>query len=71
MVLTNAKKGNVHRILSIQAEASLQGKLAALGLVPGSEIEVLQNSLHGTSVVACRGSQFVLGRGLAELIQLD
>lgn len=71
MVLTNAEKGNTHRIARIHAEATLMGKLASLGLVPGSEIEILQNSLHGAAVVSCKGSQFVLGRGLAELIQLE
>lgn len=71
MVLTKAKKGNVHRIASIDANDSLLGKLAALGLVPGAEVEILQGAVHGASLVACKGAQFALGRGLADMIQLD
>jgi len=71
MVLMNAQKGNIHRIASINAQGVLLGKLAALGIVPGSKIEVLQNSLYGSAIVSCKGAQFALGRGLAELIQLE
>lgn len=71
MVLLNAQKGNSHRIVSIDAEDALVGKLAALGFVPGAKINVLRNSLFGSAIVSCKGAQFALGRGLAERIQLD
>ncbi len=71
MVLTKAKKGNVHRIASIDASDSLLGKLAVLGLVPGAEVEILQGSVHGASLIVCKGAQFALGRGLADMVQLD
>jgi len=71
MVLTNAKKGNVYRIANIDVNESLLGKLASLGLIPGAEVEILQGSVHGASLVLCKGAQFALGRGLANQIQLD
>lgn len=71
MVLMNAQKGNSHRIIAINAQGTLLGKLASLGIVPGAKIDVLQNSLYGSAIVSCKGAQFALGRGLAELIQLD
>ena len=71
MVLANAQKGNRHRVSEILTSDSIQGKLAAMGLVPGSEIEILQSSLHGAAIVSCRGAQLVLGRGLAQMIQLE
>ncbi|MDO4630240.1 MAG: FeoA family protein [Planctomycetia bacterium] len=71
MVLTKAQRGDRHKIASIQANASVSGKLAALGLIPGSEIDILQCSLHGAAIVSCKGAQFALGRGLADLIYLE
>lgn len=71
MVLANAQKGNRHCVSEILASGAVQGKLAAMGLVPGSEIEILQSSLHGAAIVSCRGAQLVLGRGLAQMIQLE
>lgn len=71
MALSKVEQSGFHKIISIQAEALLLGKLAALGLVPGAEIEVLHGALHGAAVVSCRGSDFVLGRGIAQQILVE
>jgi Fe2+ transport system protein FeoA len=49
----------------------LRGRLAALGLLPGTELEVVQNSGHGPFVVSVRGSRIVIGRGMAARIEVE
>jgi Fe2+ transport system protein FeoA len=49
----------------------LRGRLAALGLLPGTELEVVQNSGHGPFVVSVRGSRIVIGRGMASRIEVE
>lgn len=71
MVLTKAQKGNTHRISSIDGNAALHGRLAAMGLIPGAKIQVIQGSVHGASIVSCKGTQLALGRGLTEHIHLE
>jgi ferrous iron transport protein A len=43
----------------------LAGRLAALGLTLGAEIEVLQNPGRGPVLVLVRGTRVALGRGQA------
>ena len=56
------------RIITVYAGHGLRGRLAAMGLVPGVEIEVLRNSMHGPFLIAVKGSRIMLGRGMAQKI---
>lgn len=67
MPLTMIPRGKV-RILGLDGGNGLAAKLAPLGLLPGTEIEVIRNSAFGPLVVAVRGSRLVLGRGMAHQI---
>jgi Fe2+ transport system protein FeoA len=49
----------------------LRSRLAALGLLPGAELEVIQNSGQGPFVVAVKGSRIVIGRGMAARIAVE
>ncbi len=42
-----------------------------MGLVPGAEIEVLRNSLHGPFLISVKGSRIALGRGMAQDIVVE
>ena len=70
MSLERVENGQRVQVVTTNAEGILMGKLASLGIVPGAEIEVLHNSLHGAFVISCKGSRFVLGRGIATAIQV-
>ena len=70
MPLTIVQAGRRVRFVAVDAGHGLQGRLAAMGLVPGVEIEVLRNSLHGPFLVAVKGSRIALGRGMAQKIQV-
>ena len=70
MSLKRVANGQRVEVVATNAEGILLGKLASLGIVPGAEITVLHNSLHGAFVISCRGSRFVIGHGIADTIQV-
>ncbi len=68
MPLASVKAGRKVHLVNVLAGQSLKARLAALGLVPGSELEVVANCLHGPFIVSVKGSRLVLGRGVARKI---
>ncbi len=71
VLLTQIKEGVKTRLHSITGGRQLRTRLAALGLLPGTEIEVIQNSGKGPFVVSVRGSRIVIGRGMASRVEVD
>lgn len=68
MPLTIIKAGRRVLLIAVDAGQGLQGRLAAMGLVPGVEIEVLRNSAHGPFLIKVKDSRIMLGRGMAQKI---
>lgn len=71
MPLTQVNEGGRATLRSIEGGRQLRGRLAALGLLPGTELEVIQNSGHGPFVVSVKGSRVVIGRGMAAHIAVE
>jgi Fe2+ transport system protein FeoA len=71
MPLSQVNEGTRAVLKSIDGGRQLRGRLAALGLLPGAELEVVQNSGRGPFVLAVRGSRIVLGRGMASRILVE
>lgn len=71
MALSKVKKGHKAVITHMNVGASLFGRLSAMGLVPGTEVEMINNSLHNGYIIRCRDTRLVLGRGLANTIQVQ
>ena len=65
MPLTMVEMGKRVRLVSIAGGRRLRMRLAELGLVPGVEIDVINNSLHGPFIVGVKGSRIAIGRGMA------
>lgn len=70
MPLAMVKAGERVRLVAVDAGRGLQTRLTAMGLVPGVEIEVLRNSLHGPFIVAVKGCRMVLGHGITQKIMV-
>ncbi|MEN6321109.1 MAG: FeoA family protein [Syntrophaceae bacterium] len=70
MPLAMVKAGERVRLVAVDAGYGLQARLAAMGLVPGVEIEVLRNSLRGPFIVAVNGCRMVLGHGITQKIMV-
>jgi Fe2+ transport system protein FeoA len=71
MPLTMLKEGARAVLRSIGGGRQMRGRLAALGLLPGTELEVVQNSGKGPFIVSVRGSRIVIGRGMAARIEVE
>jgi len=65
------REGKTAVLRDIEGGRHLKGRLAALGLLPGTELEVVQNSGHGPFVVSVRGCRIVIGRGMAAKITVE
>ncbi len=70
MTLANKNSGEKARVLALPQGQSAQGRLLALGILPGVEIEVLQNNPGRQSpmVIAVKETRLSLGHGLASRI---
>jgi ferrous iron transport protein A len=68
--LTMVGPGRRVRLVGVQAGRGLQARLAAMGLVPGMELDVVANAMGGPLVVAINGTRLVLGRGMAHKIMV-
>jgi len=71
MPLTMVREGMKAVLLSIEGGRQLRSRLAALGLLPGTELEVIQNSGQGPFVIGVKGSRIVIGRGMAARIAVE
>jgi len=71
MPLSAIAEGTRTILRSIGGGRQMRGRLAALGLLPGTELEVIQNSGRGPFVVSVRGSRIVIGRGMAARIEVE
>lgn len=65
MSLAIVESGRRVRLLGVQAGRELQARLATMGMVPGVEIDVISNSVHGPFIIAIKGSRIMIGRGVA------
>ena len=70
MPLGIVQEGRTVRLVSVEAGQELQCRLAAMGLVPGVEIEVLRCFMRGPFLVLVKGSRVMLGRGMAQRIRV-
>ncbi len=66
--LAMADAGRKFRLVSVNGGRAVCSHLAALGLIPGVEVEVKRNSPGGSFVLGLRGGQLVIGRGMAQKI---
>ncbi len=71
MPLSAVQPGTPVRIVDIQAGRHMQGRLAAMGLIPGVELHVLRNTPNGPFLLSVMGSRLMLGRGMASKINVN
>jgi len=68
-LLSDAAKGQVLRLVSIDAGKRLSHRLTELGLTPGVELMLVQNS-GGPLLLSVRDSRVALGRGMANKLRV-
>jgi len=68
MPLALVEPGRRVRLLVVKAGWGIRARLAAMGLIPGVELEVICSSGRGAFIVAVKGGRLMLGRGMAQKI---
>jgi len=62
--------GEKVKVAKIEAGRDLNSRLAAMGLVPNTEVTVVSNAHPGPFVLNVKGSKVMLGRGMAHNIMV-
>jgi Fe2+ transport system protein FeoA len=68
--LTMVAQGERVRLLKVNAGEALSSRLSAMGLTPGIELTVIQDS-GGPLLLGVRDSRLALGRGMAQKIFVE
>lgn len=69
--LSSVRPGQTVKVSVINGGLSLNRRLADMGLVPGTSVRVLRGHGMGPTLVELRGSQLVLGFGVAKKIMVE
>lgn len=70
LTLTRCLPGTDAVMTSAEAGGALQGRLAAMGLVPGVRLRVLRKDRRGPLVIAVHGARLAVGRNIADRIHV-
>ena len=68
--LSMVRVGETVRVVKVNAGRGLNNRLAAMGLVPNTELTVVSNSHPGPFIVTVKESKVMLGRGMAHKIMV-
>lgn len=71
MPLAMVHAGRRVRLVTVNGGRGLQSRLAAMGLAPGVEMEVISGRLQGPFIVEAKGSRLMLGRGMVQKILVE
>ena len=66
--LADAAAGEKYKIIKILGGSRLNGRLCAMGLLPGENFRVYAASRGGPFCITVKGSKFAVGRGMADRI---
>ncbi|MFP4308734.1 MAG: ferrous iron transport protein A [Desulfococcaceae bacterium] len=68
--LTQLKSGERAEVCGISAGAKARVRLASLGLIPGSRLQVVANSGVGPLLLSVGESRLMVERGVAEKVEV-
>jgi ferrous iron transport protein A len=68
--LSDVPEGEWVFISRVHAGQGLKGHLSALGLIPNTRCRVVRNTGRGPLIVHAHGSSLMLGRGMAEMVEV-
>ncbi len=70
MILQQASAGGRYTVETMTLPIELERRLEALGLIEGSQLDVLQKKRRGAMIVTVRGTRFALGYGVSSHIEV-
>ena len=70
MKLDEGSAGRVYIVERVTLELTLERRLEALGILPGTRITVLNRKDKGALIIYVRGTRFAIGAGIAQNIEV-
>jgi ferrous iron transport protein A len=70
MPLSLVPAGRSVRLCRVQACGGLAARLTAMGLLPGTQVQVCHNDRNGPVILGVNGNRLMLGRGMAEKVSV-
>lgn len=71
MPLSLLAEGRTATIVSFRGGRGIHNRLAALGILPGTEVTKIKDNHHGPAIVRVKDSRLALGRGLLHRIDVN
>lgn len=71
MSLSEGVPGKTYSVLEVREEAAIERRLAALGLISGTKITLLNKKKRGAVIFIVRGSRFAIGKAIADGILVE
>ncbi len=71
MTLADGNAGSTYQVIGLDLEENTERRLEALGLIEGTNIELLNRKRNGTSIFNVRGTRLAVGRQIAQGITVD
>ena len=71
MTLADGNVGSTYQVIGLDLEENTERRLEALGLIEGTNIELLNRKRNGTSIFNVRGTRLAVGRQIAQGITVE
>ncbi|MGD9873244.1 MAG: ferrous iron transport protein A [Kiritimatiellia bacterium] len=68
--LATVESGHQVELVRVNSGHAMQSRLASMGLVPGTMFKVVRNDHRGPFIIGLKGARVVLGRGMADRIEV-
>ncbi len=69
--LVDVRAGEKVVVKELRGGRGFIARVASLGLIPGTEVEVVRNPGHGPIIIRVKGSYLALGRGEAAKVLVN
>ena len=66
--LSEVEPGKTASVIGVESCGRLMGRLASMGLLPGSLVTVLASPPGGAVMISVKGDTLCLGRGMADKV---
>lgn len=71
MTLSEGNIGAIYNVLEVKVEAGIERRLAALGLISGTKVNLLNKKKKGAVILSVRGTRFAIGKEIADGILVE
>jgi len=70
VVLTDSKKGETYKVLSLSLPKDACRRFEVLGMTVGSNISIVNVAVSGARIIKIRGTRFAIGKDFCDKIEV-